>query len=289
MANMGNLIVTGVGRFANNVYSSGYVKNGSSNSYALLGGGGHMQIVQQGTTGSTLVQRTSSGYIFASYFNASCSAETPTTSSYIIYANSDGYFRKSTLANIKSILGEMNSATKAKVVYDVDSSSWGNTIGIGYDGAGLTVNEATHVACFTSKAMTQTGAGTRHIKDMSFANLKTKLGLDYSTLFSGTAAASVGTGTITGYTRLVIFCKNTSNSTYFTVQLQCVEGYHYHIMSTTPSPGGAQTTNKFFGLMFNVQTSNISVSAGKYSTLSSSAALETGPTVHITKVIGYKF
>lgn len=187
-----------------------------------------------------------------------------------------------------ALSGNASTATKSKVVYDVDSSSWGDTIGIGYDGAGLTTSEATHVACFTSKAMTQAGAGTHHIKDMSFGNLKTKLGLDYSTLFSGTAAASVGTGTITGYTRLVIFCKNTSNSTYFTVQLQCVKGYHYHIMSTTPPPA-AQSNNKFFGLMFNVETSNISVSAGKYSTLSSSAALETGPTVHITKVIGYKF
>lgn len=44
-------------------------------------------------------------YTYSSYFNASCSAETPSTSSYIIYANSDGFFRKSQLANIKTILG----------------------------------------------------------------------------------------------------------------------------------------------------------------------------------------
>lgn len=44
-------------------------------------------------------------YIFAHYFNSSANAETPTADSYLIYANSDGYFRKSTLANVQSVLG----------------------------------------------------------------------------------------------------------------------------------------------------------------------------------------
>ena len=45
------------------------------------------------------------GNIYASYLNQSSAAEIPTTSSYIMYANSDGFLRKSTLANIKAILG----------------------------------------------------------------------------------------------------------------------------------------------------------------------------------------
>lgn len=188
---------------------------------------------------------------------------------------------------ICDINGNASTSTIAKTVYDIDASSLGDTIGIGYAGAGLTTSEATHVACFTSKAAVQSGA-TRHIKDLSFANLKTKLGLDYETLFSGTAAASVGTGTITNYTRLVIFCKNTSNTTYFTVQIQATTGYHYHAMTVSPPPA-AQTSNSFYGLLFNVEASKITVSAGKYSNLSSSASLANGPTVHITKVIGYKF
>ena len=186
--------------------------------------------------------------------------------------------------------GNASTATKSKVVYDVDASSWDDTIGIGYKGAGLTASEATYVACYTSKAMTQTGAGTHHIKDLSFANLKTKIGFEYSTLFSGTAAASITMTSMSGYTRLVVFCKNTSNTSFFTVQLEAVTGYHYHIMAVTPTPSGAQSNNKFYGLLFNLSSATaLSVSAGKYSTLSSSAALETGPTIHITKVIGYKF
>lgn len=39
-------------------------------------------------------------YVYASYFNASCGAETPADGSYWIFANSDGFFRKSTRANL---------------------------------------------------------------------------------------------------------------------------------------------------------------------------------------------
>ena len=109
------------------------------------------------------------------------------------------------------------------------------------------------------------------------------------TLFSGTAAASITMTSMSGYTRLVVFCKNTSNSSYFTVELQCTTGYHYHAMTVSPPPA-AQTSNSFYGLLFNLSSeTKLSVSAGKYSNLSSSASLANGPTVHITKVIGYKF
>ena len=110
-----------------------------------------------------------------------------------------------------------------------------------------------------------------------------------ATLFSGTAAASITMTSMSGYKRLVVFCKNTSNSSYFTVELQCTTGYHYHAMTVSPPPA-AQTSNSFYGLLFNLSSNTaLSVSAGKYSNLSSSASLANGPTVHITKVIGYKF
>lgn len=41
-----------------------------------------------------------SRYVYCSYVNESCSAETPTTSSYWIFANSDGWLRKSSLSNL---------------------------------------------------------------------------------------------------------------------------------------------------------------------------------------------
>ena len=110
-----------------------------------------------------------------------------------------------------------------------------------------------------------------------------------ATLFSGTAAASITMTSMSGYTRLVVFCKNTSNSSYFTVELQCTTGYHYHAMTVSPPPA-AQTSNSFYGLLFNLSSNTkLSVLAGKYSNLSSSASLANGPTVHITKVLGYKF
>lgn len=46
-----------------------------------------------------------SRWIYATYFNSSAHAETPTADSYIMYANSDGFLRKSSIANIRSIIG----------------------------------------------------------------------------------------------------------------------------------------------------------------------------------------
>lgn len=66
---------------------------------------------------STIALRTTDGYLFATHFNQSSSAETPTTSSYIMYANSDGYLRKSSLANIKTILGLGSAAYTASTAY----------------------------------------------------------------------------------------------------------------------------------------------------------------------------
>lgn len=68
-------------------------------------------------SGDTIALRTSSGYINATYFNQSSSAEIPTTSSYIVYANSDGYFRKSSLTNIKTILGLGSAAYTTSSAY----------------------------------------------------------------------------------------------------------------------------------------------------------------------------
>lgn len=68
-------------------------------------------------TASTIALRNSSGHLHATYFNQSSSVETPTTSSYIMYANSDGYLRKSSLASIKTILGLGSAAYTASSAY----------------------------------------------------------------------------------------------------------------------------------------------------------------------------
>ncbi len=87
--NAGQLVVSGSASVANNLQVS------TINGHAL----------STAKDNNSIAVRTANGYLFASYFNQSSGAETPTTSSYIMYANSDGYLRKSTLANIKSILG----------------------------------------------------------------------------------------------------------------------------------------------------------------------------------------
>jgi len=48
--------------------------------------------------------RQANGYLYATYFNQSSGAETPTSSSYVVYCNSDGFFRKSSIANMKSLI-----------------------------------------------------------------------------------------------------------------------------------------------------------------------------------------
>lgn len=77
-----------------------YFEGTASNANQLSG-----YSVSATTTANTIALRTSAGYINATYFNQSSAAETPNTNSYIMYANSDGYLRKSSLANIKSVLG----------------------------------------------------------------------------------------------------------------------------------------------------------------------------------------
>ena len=61
-------------------------------------------------TGNTVALRDSNGYLYATYLNQSSGAENPSTASYLMYCNSDGWLRKSSLANIKSILGLKSAA-----------------------------------------------------------------------------------------------------------------------------------------------------------------------------------
>ena len=85
----GQLVVSGSASVANNLQVS------TINGHAL----------STAKDNNSIAVRTANGYLYASYLNQSSGAETPTTSSYIMYANSDGFLRKATLANIKSILG----------------------------------------------------------------------------------------------------------------------------------------------------------------------------------------
>lgn len=59
----------------------------------------------EAATGSTLARRNSNGYLFATYFNQSSTAETPTIGNMIVESGSDGYFRKTSTAHtIRSLM-----------------------------------------------------------------------------------------------------------------------------------------------------------------------------------------
>jgi hypothetical protein len=97
----GQLVVEGSASIANNLQVN------TINNYAI----------SSAAANNTIALRTANGYLFATYLNQSSGAETPTTSSYIMYANSDGYLRKSSLANIKTILGLGTAAYTNSTAY----------------------------------------------------------------------------------------------------------------------------------------------------------------------------
>lgn len=75
-------------------------------------------------TNNTIVRRTNHGFIFATYLNQSSGAETPTTDSYWMFCNSDGFLRKSTLANLASTVSSSITPYETKL-------QWGNTNNVG--------------------------------------------------------------------------------------------------------------------------------------------------------------
>lgn len=74
-------------------------------------------------TANTIARRQGSGYLYATYFNQSSGADNnPSTSSYAFYCNSDGFLRKSSMANMRSALGAQatlsSSANSLSVTYN---------------------------------------------------------------------------------------------------------------------------------------------------------------------------
>jgi len=88
--------------------SNGQVKIAGTNvSVKGLGSAAYYNAASANTA-NTVVYRDANRYIYAQYYNAGCGAETPSSSSYIVYSNSDGWFRKSTIANMKTAMSLSN-------------------------------------------------------------------------------------------------------------------------------------------------------------------------------------
>lgn len=139
-------------------------------------------------------------YCYASYFNQSSGAETPSTSSYIIYANSDGFFRKSSVANIKSILGISG-------IYSNQDSNKTVTANTPIAGAGLSLPAGNYVISFTGNfpsgggtsrtscgcVVSTTSGSTSAINNQALTN--TRYINDNETRVSGTTIANFGSET----------------------------------------------------------------------------------------------
>lgn len=107
----GGLTIIGGGESASTVasqYSTGgsedMVVAGDGNIYLLSNvnnGYSERKTFTFSTSGDLTVPR----YVYANYFNSSAAAETPSADSYLIYSNSDGWYRKSTIENIEAING----------------------------------------------------------------------------------------------------------------------------------------------------------------------------------------
>lgn len=86
------------------ILTSGYKKEGSSDSYVLLGGGGHV-LLAKGTTGNTMVQRDADGTVYGKYFYTEQEDEAAGTSISSVYIKStDKVIRRVSFANFKSAL-----------------------------------------------------------------------------------------------------------------------------------------------------------------------------------------
>lgn len=114
------------------ILTSGYKKEGSSDSYVLLGGGGHV-LLAKGTTGNTMVQRDADGIVYGKYFYTEQEDEAAGTSISSVYIKStDKIIRRVSFANFKSALNIPS-------VYTLPTAS-STTLGGIKVGAGLSIS-----------------------------------------------------------------------------------------------------------------------------------------------------
>lgn len=86
------------------ILTSGYKKEGSSDSYVLLGAGGHVMLTK-GATGNTIVQRDNDGIVYGKYFYTEQEDEpSSATISSVYIKTTDKIIRRVSFANFKSAL-----------------------------------------------------------------------------------------------------------------------------------------------------------------------------------------
>lgn len=103
--------------------AAGFMKDGSSDSYVLLGAGGHLSYSESATSNS-LVKRSGNGYIFGKFFHSDNPVQdTLTVTNLFFETGSDGYHRKASLGHVtdtmrvatQTLKGLMSAEDKKKV------------------------------------------------------------------------------------------------------------------------------------------------------------------------------
>lgn len=265
--NVGNLIVTGAARFLNTINGSISGNAATASDSAKLNG----YASDTSATNNTIARRTANGYIFATYFNQSSGAETPTSSSYIIYANSDGYFRKSTVANMKTAMSLNNVENKSSATIRGELTSSNVTTALGYTPVNKAGDTITGRVAYNNVSMplsagkvTSLAAGTTEIfKDgIAISNPATSNDVGWMRV-TGTGESDtvleIATGDDGGGTTaetIVVRQYNTSNAVAHEAKLLDPSG-------NTGFPGNV-TAPKFIGaLQGNADTATSATSATK--------------------------
>lgn len=88
------------------ILTSGYKKEGSSDAYVLLGGGGHVMLAEGASAYNTIVKRDGSGVVWAQYYNSAKGDEAADMSIGSVYVRNttDTYIRRMKFADFKSAL-----------------------------------------------------------------------------------------------------------------------------------------------------------------------------------------
>jgi len=104
--------------------SNGQVKIAGTNvSVKGLGSAAYLN-ADESATASTVVKRNANKYVYATYYNSAINAENINSyTSYVVFKDSNHWFRCTTLANFKTWFGTANAATKASIVGNYSSGA----------------------------------------------------------------------------------------------------------------------------------------------------------------------
>lgn len=143
-------------------------------------------------TGSTVAVRTAEGYLYASYFNQTAAAETPTIGNVIVTNTTDGFYRKISGANFISGLSLSTQAYAAGQA----ANAYSNAVSYTNTANTNVTNYATSVAANAYSNATVFAANATNIINGTLAEARLPYRMDQSVRTTDTV--TFGNATITG-------------------------------------------------------------------------------------------